>query len=542
MKTHKMSCGCEFEVNENGGLKIREHIFNQNCPATYKLIQDGNTVGCFQIESKLLRSWCKKLKPETLQDMCDLVAIVRPGTLKSIVTKIDDKPVTAAELYIKVKNKEIPVSYYHPCLEPILKKTRGIILYQEQILKIASLVAGFDLRQADILRRGIGKKKADIVAQCRKMFVDGAEKVGLMSKEEADKLFDMIEASNRYSFNVAHSYTYGVTAYESAYLKAHFPLQFYQASLEFAADEQDPYEEFRRIVQDARVNKVEVCPPNINDQKDKFYIKNNKIYFGLTNIRGISENTTKKIKEAIKQSEEILNKKISEFSWFQTLVNLYYHGVKESLFEKLILAGVFQYDESRKYMVFELKKFASLSDKEQYWLYYHQDRYSSLVQALQEGVKTTGEGRMCFNKNRLNIVDGIIKIIKNPPTDLEDSYQHVSQVENELLGISLTCHPTQSADLSKVDITCEEITSGKRFYYATLGVEILEVKEFVCKSGEKMAFLSVEDESGSLDTVTAFPAQWNEYKHILQTGNLCLIGGNADKTKKGLIIDYVEQI
>ena len=192
-----------------------------NDEKTWNLICEGKTKGVFQLESNLGRAWAKKAKPTNIEELSDLVAIIRPGCLKAIV---DGKSMT--QHYVDRKHGVSEVLYLHDSLEPILKKTQGVLVYQEQSMKIAQVLAGFDLQEADDLRKAIGKKKADLMAVIKKRFIKGADKQSIVSKAVAEEIFGWIEKSSRYAFNKSHSISYAICAYWSAYCKAHYPVEF----------------------------------------------------------------------------------------------------------------------------------------------------------------------------------------------------------------------------------------------------------------------------------------------------------------------------
>lgn len=554
MKKYKFPCGCEFDTNENGGLIIREHEFNPNCVATYQLIAEGRTVGCFQIESQLLIQWCKKLKPKNLDEMCDLVAIVRPGTLKSIFKIIKDgeklKNITAAEWYIMVKNGEVPIEYFHPSLEPVLKKTNGIMLFQEQMLQIAVLIAAFNEIEADLLRRGIGKKDASVVSECKKMFVEKAESVGILTKEQAEELFHQIEAANRYSFNKSHSYCYGMTAYESAYYKQHFPLEFFCSSLRLSIEEQDPLAEMRRIIGDAKKHNYSVYGPTIDDMEPNFYIKDESVVFGIGNIKGMGENTVHKLFDNLSQLESRIQKKLKDWTWFDFLVNLTVSKessvIGSSNLLKLIQSGAIDRDVSRKRMMFELENWDILSKGEKEWILKNKFKFTNLKDALQSLGKSKKDGGGCHKADRIPIVQSIVKILDKPPTNLDDTIESLSKMESEILGLALSCSLVESCDLTSVNCNIADYLNGKSLQCFVLGVECKGVNVITVKNGasagQEMAFLQLEDASGQLDDCVVFSDEWARFNYLLQPGNCVLIEGQRDRKKGSFIVKYVEQI
>jgi len=197
-KKYQYSCGCSFELNDKNGLIFNPDInsINLDCSRTWNLISGGNTKGCFQLESRLGRSIAKKLKPENIEQLSALIAVLRPGSLEAIR---DGKSVT--NHYIDKKNGQETLDNFHPSLEPILNSTYGEMIYQEQAMEIAKVVAGFNLLEADMLRKAIGKKKPEEMAKVKSKFLEGSSSLGIITDNEAEQIFGWIEKSQRYSFN-----------------------------------------------------------------------------------------------------------------------------------------------------------------------------------------------------------------------------------------------------------------------------------------------------------------------------------------------------
>ena len=224
----------------------------------WDLICSGKTKGVFQLESNLGKSWAKRVQPKNIEELSALISIIRPGTLKAIV---DGKSMT--QHYVDRKNGVQEITYLHPSLEPILKKSQGVLVYQEQSMQIAQQLAGFNLQEADNLRKAIGKKKADLMAKVKEDFLKGASKQGIITTEEAEEIFSWIEKSSRYAFNKSHAVSYAICAYWSAYAKAHFPLEFYCNYLIHSSGKPDPQQEVRELVNDAKNLEIYVNPPSI---------------------------------------------------------------------------------------------------------------------------------------------------------------------------------------------------------------------------------------------------------------------------------------
>ena len=233
---YTMPCGCEFkllseEINPLSGLPHID-IDYYNLPLDCDLAWDTfkrSTKGVFQLETNLGQTYSKKLGPENLEDLGALGAILRPGVLKAM---LDGKSLT--QHFIDRKNKIEEPTEIDPSIADILRETQQILVYQEETLQIAQKIAGFDLKQADILRRAMGKKIPELMTQVEAEFIEGVKKTGIVTEEKGREIWDMIRKSERYSFNKSHSISYGLAGYWSAYLKSHFPLLFFTSWLSFA--------------------------------------------------------------------------------------------------------------------------------------------------------------------------------------------------------------------------------------------------------------------------------------------------------------------
>lgn len=354
---YRQSCGCEFPLNEEilqkkgrdvefylrnnmiPPIKLDIHNVPKSCPEVWNMLGRGYTKGVFQLESSLGKQWTKKLKPTCIEHLCALGALLRPGCLRSI-----DKHTgySLTELYCLRKNGELDVEYLHPSLEKILSATYGVLTYQEQAMEIARVIGGFNLQEADILRKAIGKKLPEEMAKVEKMFYEGAIKVGIVNEEEAKEIFGWIKESQRYSFNKSHSLSYAVNGYWSAYCKAHFPVQFFTSYLRFAKDKQEPLVEIRELVNEAKAMDVEVLTPDLRAMKKHFYTDGKLIRFGLADIKGIGEIQVEKLKTAVIAAEEMYGKKLADLNWYEFLV-LITPNASSTVIERLITTGAMSY-------------------------------------------------------------------------------------------------------------------------------------------------------------------------------------------------------
>src|SRR6185295_8585350 len=263
------------EIKRTTGVLLDIDTIPLDDPKTYQVFQDGQTYGIFQFESSGMRDILRKAKPQRLDDLIALNALYRPGPLRSGM--VDD--------YIARKQGKTEVKYDLPELEPVLTDTYGVIAYQEQVMRISNVVAGFTLGEADILRKAMGKKNAEVMQKQRAKFVDGAKKRGVAEKK-ASSLFDLMEHFAGYGFNKSHSTTYAYLAYQTAYLKANFPWHF--AAALFTIESQNT-EKLAMYLGEARERGIPVLPPDINESQLRFTVETNGVRFGLTAIKNVGE-------------------------------------------------------------------------------------------------------------------------------------------------------------------------------------------------------------------------------------------------------------
>jgi DNA polymerase-3 subunit alpha len=278
------SCGCKFPLGDNNSVTFDTDVasLNKECSKTWDLISDGNTKGCFQLESRLGQSMSKKLKPSNIEQLSGLISILRPGCLEAY-----REGKSVSNHYIDKKNNLEDIDYFHPSLEDILQPTYGEMIYQEQAMRITQKIAGFDLKEADMLRKAIGKKKPEEMAKVKKRFISGCKEQDIVTREEAEEIFGWIEKSQRYSFNKSHAISYAINAYLSAYAKAHFPKMFFASYLKFAKDKIDPQQEIKELIRNASEMDVSVTTPDLRNLNRLFVVGSEYIYFGLTDIKGV---------------------------------------------------------------------------------------------------------------------------------------------------------------------------------------------------------------------------------------------------------------
>ena len=509
--------------------------------SVWDLICEGDTKGIFQLESNLGRHWAKEIKPRNIKELAALISLIRPGTL--LARDANGKSMT--QVYADRKNGKpnSPVEYLHDSLEPILKETYGVLVYQEQSMMIAQKLAGFDLKEADALRKAIGKKKADLMEKVKKAFLEGAASQGIITKEIAEELFSWIEKSNRYAFNKSHAISYAINAYWSAYCKTYKRKKFYEKYLNRADRKPDPDIEKKQLIMDAKRCEIEVLPPRLQHLYKDFTRHPSKdiIYYGLSHVKHVAE----------KECDKLMSLSgIEKYNWMDCLINIVYGlNINKSAAIALISIGAFNgvnNTTSRQKMLYEFDSWKHLTAKEQEAI---SNAYNSssekpkdLAQAIERLIANTK-----INSRRLQSVEDIKNSLKNPFYDIDDKPETIAADEEKYMSCSLTCSKVDGLDINTVINMCQDVSNGSIIGKVSLAVEIVRIKIVKTKKGktpgQEMAFLTVEDGSGSLDSITIFPEAFDKYKDLLIENNtVLLIGEVSKKDKKSVIANQVSQI
>lgn len=534
MKYYTYPCGCKFPVlQDNPSLRLDfspsiEHM-DLNCSRTWEMISAGNTKGCFQLESRLGRTMAKKLKPENIEQLSALISIVRPGCLEAIR---DGKSVS--NHYIDKKNGQESVDYFHDALEPILQPTYGEMVYQEQAMDITRVIAGFNLQEADMLRKAIGKKKPEEMAKVKSKFIEGAKKSNIVNEKEAEEIFGWIEKSQRYSFNKSHSISYAINAYLSAFTKAHFPKIFFASYLRYAKDKIDPQQEIKELIQNANEMDILIRPPNIKLLNEFFCLHDQSIYFGLTDIKGVGKSVFDKLKQILSEYITPLDKG----NWCSFLLNILLK-TNSTAAKALIGSGALDcFCLSRNHMSFDLSMISKLTAREIDLLKIYIQPNTSLIDSIKLFKQSAK-----LSKKRIEVIDEIIYALAKPPFSLEDTAEWISDTENELLGCPITCSKIDMYDISMTNATCRDIKNDISIQNIVLAGEIDRIHIVKTKKGsskgQEMAFISITDTTGSIDSVVCFSEQYKKYRHILFEGNIIIIKGKKTKGKDGLVVEKI---
>jgi DNA polymerase-3 subunit alpha len=425
--------------------------------ATFALLQTANTAGVFQLESPGMRSLMVRLKPSVFEDIIALVALYRPGPMESGMH--DD--------YVRRKHGESKVEYPLPQLEAILKETYGVILYQEQVMQIAAAVSGFSLAEADLLRRAMGKKDPAVMAAQRNRFVSGAVANGV-AKARATELFNLIEKFAGYGFNKSHSAAYALVAYQTAYLKAHYPLEFLAAVLNSEIHQTSA---LAKHIMEARDQGIELLPPDINQSDRDFTVEDGKVRYGLAGVKNVGVGAIHAILEA---------RRSGPFQSFRDVLERINLGrVNRKVLEALIQAGSFD----------------SL-----------QPRRSRLMAGLEGALEKVNNLKRLQATKQLSMFGGLLEPQEDdwlPEAQPWDKSIKLAR-EKEALGVYLTGHPLDAYRTllkAQIKITTADLAEVPDFQEVVLGVVVTSLKEKTGKKGGRLAILTVEDLAGSVEAL-----------------------------------------
>lgn len=472
-------------INQNYHLKLDLEQVTNDDEKTYKMLSEGESIGVFQLESSGLRAILKELKPSHLEDVIALVALYRPGPLGSGM--VDD--------FIKRKHGAKKIEYLHPLLEPILKSTYGVILYQEQVMQIASQLANFTLGQADMLRRAMGKKKPEIIANLKSEFAEGAQKNGI-SKAVSDSIFELIEYFAGYGFNKSHSAAYGLLSYQTAFLKCHYPKEFMAETLNSYIDNND---KLRFYIEETRKMGIAVLPPDINESGLGFTVTHEGIRFGLGAIKGVG------MQPVVNIVETRHDKKFESFQDFLYRIDLS-TGINKRLLTNLINSGAF--------LSIHPERKALLSICEEAF---------SMAQAIQKSK----------NSNQISLFDMIENNhisaydVLTIPNIEEYGKDEILAFEKELLGVYVSGHPLEdylSELKTQTSHTLETLTEKLHNKKVIVGGLLRQVKYQTTKKGDMMATCQLEDLSHTIDMLV-FPKNLQKLQPSLSDGSIVLIEG-----------------
>lgn len=488
---------------------------------TWNLIGEGKTKGIFQLENHLGQTWCKKIRPRSIDQLAAVISLIRPGCLKAMSGDGENRK-SMTQSYADRNRGAEEVTYISDALEPILRQNLGIILYQEDAIKIAQEIAGFNLQEADKLRKSISKKDAAMMRQLESQFIDGCIKTGKVDKDVAIEIFGWIRESQKYSFNRSHAVSYAMNGYRTAYIKAHYPIQFFAAWLLGSQWKSDPQKAVHEMVNDARTFGITVNPPSLLFHSPTTHIHNSQIYFGVGEINGIGEAGLVKTRKVVEEWEIKLGKELKDFSPSTFIIGIA-NNINNTVAEALIWSGAVDWlGMSRTSLIFYLQQYKKLSDGEKKWC--ANNVGDDFIATLKACGRLKKEGGGVHSKNRLSTFASIVDALENPPHPLEDNRYKIITKEKQYLGISLTLSQSDMHHLQKHGNTnCEELNDGVEGDNLLLPCTIVNVSTTTTKKGndvgKEMGFLNVEDRFGVLDGIVCFSQAWQNCKDALYPGN-----------------------
>lgn len=479
-------------IQKKTGRKVDIKTLPLNDEKTFELLARGETTGIFQLESEGMRKVLLRLKPSRFEDIVAVNALYRPGPMENI------------PLFIERKHGSQAVEYPHKDLEPILENTYGVIVYQEQIMQIASKMAGFSLGEADLLRRAVGKKQKEVLDRERNHFVQGALKKGY-ERELANDIYDLIVRFANYGFNRSHAVAYSMITYQLAYLKANYPLYFMAGLLTSAIGNETKIAQY---IMESKQKEIEILPPSINYSGFSFQVEKTGIRYSLAAIKSVGAAALREIFQARK------SKKFEDLFDFCTRVSS--KAINRKTLEVLVHSGSFdEFNEDRAVLL------ASLDVALEHAQIFKVDESSQVELFLEE-----------FQLKP--------KYVQVDPIRLEDKLSF----EKEALGFYLSDHPISIFEKrlkqAGAFVLFELAAEHKR---AAAGVYIVSLRKIRTKKGDSMAFLNVSDSSGEMEAV-AFPIVYKKYSHLLDHGKFVVMEGKVEERdgKLQFIIQQVSEI
>ena len=474
-------------------IKVNLDRIPEDDPKTFELFGKGHTVGIFQFESSGMQDWLRKLQPTSISDLTAMNALYRPGPMEMIGD------------FIRRKQGQQKIEYVHPKLEPILKETYGIIVYQEQVIKTASEIAGFTLAKADLMRRAMGKKDKALMARQKTEFVSGAITRGFTKKVAGD-IFDMIEKFASYGFNKSHSVAYSVLAYQTAYLKAHYPAEFMAATISAEIGDTDYVVQ---LIDECGKMGIRVLPPAVNESNVEFVIAPEGIRFGLSAIKNVGVSAVENIIKA-----RVAGGKFENIFDFCRRVDL--RLVNKKTLESLILAGAFDGVPGHR-----------------------AQHYNAVERAIQYGQNFQARTA----RGQTNIFDGGsggAQIDRFPALPESPPWSETEKLarEKSVLGFYVSGHPLLKYELEISTFSNAKlgepsaVRSGQ--IVRVCGI-VAQLKKKIDKKGNPMAFVTLEDFTGKGECIV-FHDAYSRHKDLLNEESMIMVVGKAEQNGDSLKI------
>ena len=472
-------------IRENHGVAIDLDTIPEDDKPTFELFTRGDTVAVFQFESTGMRDWLRKLKPNTISDLVAMNALYRPGPMDMIGD------------FIARKHGTQQIVYAHARLEPILKETYGVIVYQEQVMKIASEVAGFSLAKADLMRRAMGKKDKNLMANMKKEFVDGAS-ARAVDKKTAGDIFDLIEKFASYGFNKSHSVAYSVIAYQTAYLKAHYTAEFMAATLTSEIGNTD---KIPPLIDDCRHSGIQVLPPDVNESGKDFAVVHGAIRFGLVAIKNVGSSAIENVARAREEQGPFAN-------LFDFCRRVDLRLANRKCLESLIQAGAFDSLGVHRAMLFE-----------------NIDRALQYGQSAQNS-SATGQESLFGGGGSAGTAISYPSMSDCPPWNEMEKLAR----EKAVLGLYASGHPLLRYEEEIREFATVRLGDLQGFKpNATVracGI-VAGIKKKIDKRNNLMAFVGIEDFSGKGECIV-FSDAYAKYQNVLVPDAMVMVIGKGE--------------
>lgn len=502
------------DIKRNHQIEIDLDRMSFDDPAVFELLSSGDTLGVFQLEGGGMRNFMRQLKPENFEDIIAGISLFRPGPMEQIPR------------YLENKHNPDKVKYADPKLEPILKVTYGCLVYQEQVQQVVRQLAGYSLGRADLVRRAMAKKKAEVMEKERQYFVygivgdsgdvqvPGAERMGVPAAV-ANQVFDEMAEFAKYAFNKSHAACYAVLAYQTAWLKVHYPAEFMAALLTSVAGNSDKVQAY---IEECRRLSVEIVPPDVNHSRHKFTARGGRVAFGLAAVKNVGHTAIDAIVEARETEGQFA-------SLFDFCLRVDLRVVNKRVLESLVRCGAFASTGAKRAQL--LAGLDSALEKANAAMKSKQNGQLSLFDLM--GEETTAP-----------------EVEWNLPDVPEFSQDELLAMEKELLGMYVSGHPLdqyRQSLKSRISISLSEIAELEHGTPVVVGGRVIEQKRITTKTGKLMMFCTVEDYEGAAEIVL-FPECTQKFGALIQNERIVVIGGKANRRDENMtvIADSVKQV
>lgn len=472
-------------IKKHHGVTIDLDTIPENDAKTFELFGKGQTVAVFQFESSGMQDWLRKLKPNSISDLTAMNALYRPGPMENIGD------------FIKRKHGQAKIEYLHPKMEPILKETYGVIVYQEQVMRIASDIAGFTLAKSDLMRRAMGKKDKKIMEGLKAEFIEGAQKASNLSAKLAGDIFDLIEKFASYGFNKSHSVAYSVVAYQTAYLKAHYPAEYMAATLTSEINNTDKIVLF---IDDCRKLNIQVLPPDVNESDKDFTVTDDGIRFGLAAIKNVGVNAVEAIVKARTEKGKFT-------SLYDFCMKVDLRTVNKKTIEGLVLSGAFDSITKNRAQLFKaIEQMLAAA--------------SSAQEHAERGQDSLFGGGSSASATHL--------IPQLPSIPMWNDSEKLSR-EKEVLGFYVSGHPLLKYEKEINAFATVHLgdVEGVKNGSVKAGGIITSIKKKIDKKGNTMAFLTIEDFTGKAECVV-FSSLYKKKIELLEEEKMILVEGKGE--------------